>query len=187
MKKSILLTALLFLSTAVLAQKFTLRNDASSCKVEGTSTLHDWHLDATKLSGEASLELSGNELVGITDLFFEVEVEGLESGKGAMDKNTFKALKSDKYPKIQYQFVRVISQEETAAGLLIKTGGKLSIAGATKSVYLDVLAKVNGTVTFTGETTFNMSDYGVEPPVALMGTITTGDEITIAFNVQYSK
>jgi polyisoprenoid-binding protein YceI len=187
MKKSILLTALLFLSIAVFAQKFTLQNDASSCKVEGTSTLHDWHLNATELSGEASLELSGNELVGISDLFFEVDVEGLESGKGAMDRNTFKALKSDKYPKIRYQFVRIISQEETADGLLIKTGGKLSIAGATKSVYLDVLAKVGGTVKFTGATTFNMSDYGVEPPVALMGTITTGDEITIAFNVQYSK
>ncbi len=186
MKKSILLVALAFQITSVVGQSYRLENSESSCKVSGTSTLHDWHLEATKMSGEASLQLD-NGVITIESLSFEVEVEGLESGKGAMDKNTFKALKSDKHPKIKYEFVRVIEQQQTSKGLLLKTGGKLSIAGATKSVYLDVLASADQKARFSGEITFNMSDYGVEPPVALMGTITTGDEITIAFNVQYSK
>ncbi|MEQ9229141.1 MAG: YceI family protein [Cyclobacteriaceae bacterium] len=186
MKKSIILVALIFQIMTVYGQAYTLKNTESSCMVSGTSTLHDWHLEATEMSGEASFQLD-NGMIAIENLSFDVNVEGLESGKGAMDKNTFKALKSDKYPEIKYEFVRIIDQQQTATGLLLKTGGKLSIAGATKSVYLDVLASNKENVSFSGEITFNMSDYGVEPPVALMGTITTGDEITIAFNVQYSK
>jgi hypothetical protein len=36
-------------------------------------------------------------------------------------------------------------------------------------------------VALEGEKTFNMTDYAIEPPKALFGTITTGDEITIKF------
>ena len=42
-------------------------------------------------------------------------------------------------------------------------------------------------VSLEGEKTFNMTDYGIEPPTALFGTITTGDEVTIKFKSILTK
>ena len=42
-------------------------------------------------------------------------------------------------------------------------------------------------VTLTGATKLKMTDYKIDPPKALMGTITTGDEITIKFNTVLTK
>ena len=43
-----------------------------------------------------------------------------------------------------------------------------------------------GTMQFAGVQTIKMTDYGVTPPVALFGTLTTGDEITINFKTNFS-
>lgn len=185
MRLSIIL-GLVLIFRLLFGQQLVLVNEPSTCKVLGTSTLHDWHLDAAELSGNANLELENGELVGISELTFSVEVEQLMSGKRAMDKNTFKALSSTRYPEIMYQFVRTISSEKSGEGLLLKTGGKLTISGTTKSIYLDVLVTVEDGVWFKGSTTFMMSDYGISPPIALMGAVKTGDEITVEFNVKYN-
>ena len=37
-------------------------------------------------------------------------------------------------------------------------------------------------VVLKGEKTFKMTEFKIDPPKALLGTITTGDEITIKFN-----
>jgi polyisoprenoid-binding protein YceI len=168
------------------AQEWELENGSSSCVVFGTSTLHDWEVEAEELKGSADFAIEDGVL-SINSLDFRVVVEKLASGHSGMDGNTYKALKSETNPEIVYQFVRIISTEETTNGTLIKTGGKLTIAGKTRSIYLDVIARMGTKVSFSGETTFNMTDYDIEPPTAVMGTIKTGNEVTIRFNVQYSK
>ena len=42
-----------------------------------------------------------------------------------------------------------------------------------------------GKVQFTGSYTLKMTDFSVKPPTAMFGTIKTGDEITVKFNVDY--
>lgn len=187
MKKLLTLLALTVLTGTLTAQDFQLQSAKSTCVVAGTSTLHDWTMDAEQMSGKASLTLTDGQVTGISKLTFQVKVESLKSHKSGMDKNAYKAMKSDQYPTIDYELARIISIADKDGGQLIKTGGKLTIAGVTKSVYLDVVAKNSGTVSFEGSTTFKMSDYGVEPPTALMGSIKTGDEITITFKSTYSK
>jgi len=187
MKKLILSIAIVLLAVSAWAQDYQLRKANSTLKVEGTSTLHDWTLDATELTGSAAFTLADNKVTSIEKLNFTVKVEGLKSHKNGMDKNTYEALKSEKHPNILYEFSRVISITDTKEGQLIKTGGRLTIAGVTKSVYLDVVASKGDGMCFQGSTTFKMTDYGVDPPVALMGTVKTGNEIKIVFNVLYTK
>lgn len=187
MKKQILIIACMAWAAIGWSQDYQLRKTNSTVKVEGTSTLHDWTLDAEEMSGKAGVTLTDGKVASIEKLNFIVKVEGLKSHKSGMDKNTNEALKSEQHPNITYEFARVISITDTKDGQLIKTGGRLTIAGVTKSVYLDVIAKTTDGVAFQGSTTFKMSDYGVKPPVALMGTVKTGDEVTIKFNVNYSK
>ena len=42
-----------------------------------------------------------------------------------------------------------------------------------------------GVPEFTGSIKIVMSDYGIEPPVAMFGTLKTGDEVTIDFELKF--
>ncbi|UII25601.1 YceI family protein [Fulvivirga maritima] len=184
MKRSIYLT--LIFSMAVLtgmAQSYSLNNKASKVEVLGTSTLHDWEMTAEEVSGKANLEVSGSN-VTVNSLSIDVKAESLKSGKSSMDKNGYEALKTDDYPTIKYVFKSV----KSTSGNQLTTTGTLTLAGVSKTITMPVTAQVSGnTVTFKGKYTFNMTAFKIEPPTALMGTITTGDEVTVEFNVQYTK
>ena len=67
----------------------------------------------------------------------------------------------------------------------INTSGYLTIAGATNKIDMYVQGKVgsDGGVTFSGAKKIKMTDYKIKPPTALMGTLTTGDEVEIVFQV----
>lgn len=102
-----------------------------------------------------------------------------------MDNKTWEALKSETHPTITYQLASVKSIEKTAAGYQIKASGKLTIAGETRTVDMTVDAKVlaDGSVQFSGSKSLKMTEFNMTPPTALLGTLKTGDEVTIVFNV----
>ncbi|HNA42827.1 MAG TPA: YceI family protein [Saprospiraceae bacterium] len=79
-------------------------------------------------------------------------------------------------------------QEGLANEGSIECTGNLTIAGTTKPVTLTatVAAKDGGILHCTGSKTFKMSEYQVEPPTFMFGTVKTGDEITVTFNVDLS-
>ena len=45
----------------------------------------------------------------------------------------------------------------------------------------------SNTIHIVGEKSIKMTDFNVEPPTALFGSITTGDEITIKFKTKFKK
>jgi polyisoprenoid-binding protein YceI len=178
---------LTFYTQEIYSQEFTLNNETSQLIVSGTSSLHDWHVDAEQQKGKIVLELS--KQLKIEKLTLEVISKSLKSGKGSMDKNTYKALKTDEFKSITFKFTEL--KEATAldnGNYKVKTSGNLTVAGVTKNISLDFnLHVASDKVTLKGEKTFNMTDYGIDPPKALLGTITTGDEITIKFNTVLNK
>ncbi len=160
---------------------FQVSNAESDLKIEGTSTLHDWTIKANNVSGSAEVSVVNGQITTMNYLNFYVAVKELESGKDAMNKNTYKAMKAGEFPKVKYEWVRNVSQQ----GNLMKTAGRLTVGAVTRSIYMDVRTAVGTGVSFQGQTSFNMSDYGIEPPTAVFGTIKTGDKVTIKFNVKY--
>lgn len=168
--------------------QFTLDAESSSLVISGTSSLHDWEIDAEEIKGSATIN-STAQLKEIPKLSFTVTVEELESGKGAMNKNTYEALKEDKFPEVTYVLRKVNKIASAGNGsYTLSTTGDLTVAGTTKSITMDVKAIVKGSsVTFTGEYPMKMTMFNVDPPTAMFGTIKTGDEVTIKFNVNYKK
>jgi polyisoprenoid-binding protein YceI len=71
----------------------------------------------------------------------------------------------------------------------IKTNGMLNIAGTSKALSLTTTATLNSdqSISVKGSTKFDMSSYGVTPPTVMMGTIKTGDAITIEYNGKLTK
>lgn len=169
------------------AQEFNLNNQASQLIVAGTSSLHDWEINAERQKGQIVLDLSNK--LNIEKLSLDVASESLKSGKGSMDKNTYKALNTDAFKAITFKLIGLKNATALDNGnYAIKAHGNLTIVGVTKKINLDFnLHVASNKVTLKGEKTFKMTDYGVTPPKALFGTITTGDEITIKFNTVFNN
>ena len=147
-------------------------------EIEGTSTLHDWVSTVDDFDVTATLTDGALKNVRMT-----ARVESIKSGKGGMDKNTYKAMNSSEYPEIQFT-----ADELKLDGPNISGTGSLTIAGKTNSRPIQATYESwsEDSYMVRGSATFNMSSFGVEPPKAMMGTIKTGDEVTIRWEVALS-
>jgi polyisoprenoid-binding protein YceI len=153
--------------------------------VSGTSTLHDWEMKSSKGQCDASI-LVANDKMTLSGLSFNFPAESLKSGHSMMDNNTYKALHTEKNPNITFVLT---SGNVTPAGAntyQLKGIGKLTIAGKTIETDLVATIKYNPadkSFTCTGVKKFKMTQYGVKPPTVMLGTIKTGDEISISYNL----
>lgn len=170
------------------AQKVFTACDGGSMKVEGTSTMHDWDMTTGSIAGTAAFVLEGNAIRDINSLSVTIPAESLKSGKAAMDKNAYKALKTDRYKEITFVLTDVKRIEKSGSGYLVTGEGKLTIAGTTKPIQVTarVVNKGNGTIECSGEQTIRMTEYNVEPPSFMFGSVKTGDDLLVKFNVVFT-
>ena len=180
---------MVFSAETAIGQNFNINKGASSVKVLGTSNIHDWEISAEDVQGNLKAQMEDGQLVQIDELNFAVVAESLKSGKGGMDKNTYKALNTDKNKRITYQLQKVNNIDSTSkTDCKVTTSGYLTVAGTKKPVDLTFDAKVTGDkVTLTGNHKLKMTDFKVDPPTAMFGTITTGDEVNIKFQTVFTK
>jgi polyisoprenoid-binding protein YceI len=183
------LTAVLLVSLGLSAQTYTLENEVSSLLIEGTSNIHDWTIEAENCSGTLTAEFDESKLEDISNLELNVIARSLMSGRSGMDKNTNKALNTDKYKEITYRHKKLNSIEKQSGNTYkIKTTGSLMIAGKAKDINLVLnLEQVANRLVLKGEYQLNMTDYGVEAPTAMFGTIKTGEEVVVKFEIHFNK
>jgi polyisoprenoid-binding protein YceI len=160
-------------------------NSTSTVQVHGTSTLHDWTSDVTEFTGTFKRN-GGNGIESIESLQFKIDAESIKSGKSGMDRRTYSALETKKHPTITYNLVNIAREGENGDGWSVYNSvGDLEIAGKKKAVNFTVEGKENadGSVEFRGSTSLLMTEFGIDPPTAMLGTVRAGDEITIEFHV----
>ncbi|WP_299152730.1 YceI family protein [uncultured Christiangramia sp.] len=181
--------AIFLISTGVNAQSYQLNNEASTLNIDGTSNIHDWTIKAENTGGNLSLDFEDSSLEDIKQLEFTVMAKSLMSGKSGMDKNTYKALNTNKYKQISFKLKDVQSIEKVSTGIYnVKTTGSLEIAGTKRDIQLDFKLKFSSNaITLTGEHKLNMTSFGVEAPTAMFGTITTGEDVVVKFESQFNR
>ena len=181
---SLLLAFFISGSTRSLAQE-KYHAQALDVTVSGTSTLHDWEMKSGKGFFDALISVADDKVI-FSGLSFNFPAESLKSGHSLMDKNTYKALNTEKNPNISFV---LSSGNVTSLGsntYLLKGMGKLTIKGTTQLTDLVVTLKYNPadkSFSCTGTKKFKMSEYGVKPPTVMMGAIKTGDAIAISYNL----
>jgi len=192
MKKNTITTFILSLITffVVNGQVYTKYSiDRNNIRIKGTSNLHDWEMMVEKVKGIMDADVKNNKIVSINSLTLTVDANSITSGKSIMDNKTYKALKSDLYSDIQFTLSEILEIKTSDKGQLIRARGILSVAGIKKNIPVKVTGSLSddGSMSFTGNKSLKMSDFKIEPPTAIFGTLKTGDLVNIEFDVLFKK
>jgi polyisoprenoid-binding protein YceI len=150
----------------------------------GTSTMHDWTMTANAFTANAQITLSSdNQLTGFNALTVTLPIQNLKSEHDGMNDNAYETLKSDKYPNIVFALKAATVTASGGNKYQIKALGSLSIAGASKTVILNAAAQVNadGSVSCSGTVPLKLSDFNIERPSFMLGTMKVGDALTLNY------
>jgi len=157
-------------------------------KLNGTSNLHDWEMKAVSGTSAASFGVTNGKVTSLSKMSFSLPAKNLKSGKSAMDKNTYKALNTDANPNITFVLTSATIVSTGGNNYKINCQGKMSIAGKTNQTELvatGVYNPADKSFTVTGVKKMKMTDYNVKPPTALLGTVKTGNDIAISYNLKF--
>jgi len=167
---------------------YTLSKDYT-VTIHGTSNLHAWDEKVNTVSGDGTVNPNSDGSYNVTAIRIKMEVHSIKSDMGSiMNNNTYKALKADDYPQIIFALVAPVESIQVKAGeKTVMVKGNLTIAGVTRPVNVQVKIAMpeQRTLLFEGSQAIKMTDYGIKPPTALLGTLKTGNEITINFKTSF--
>ncbi|MDP4241590.1 MAG: YceI family protein [Bacteroidota bacterium] len=156
----------------------------------GTSTLHNWTMTAHAFACNAQFGLTGdNQLTSISGLSFSLPVHNLKSEHDGMNDNAYDALKADKYKDIVFKLTSAKVTSTGANKFQIMALGNLSIAGTTRPVTLTAAALVNadGSVSCSGTVPLKLSEYNIQRPTFMLGTMSVGDALTLNYALVFVK
>ena len=167
-------------------QSIALIPSQSEMKIKGTSSLHDWEEKVDKFNVSLNLQFREKEIAGIDKVQFICKSNSVVSDNSMMTNKTHNALQVDKYPDIVFKLVSVdklSSQNGTFSGTMV---GDVILAGVTKRITIAFTGNHTGNkISIKGSRELNLSDFKIKPPTAMMGTLKTGDQITISFLLNF--
>ncbi len=163
-----------------------LQSAASSVTIKGTSSLHDWEEKVGKFDVDLVFQYQENSITGIDKVLFKCQSKSITSESSLMNNKTYEALKTEKFTEISFKLIsveRFTLQNGKLTGTLV---GDLFLSGVTRRVSLDFSGSASGDkVIIRGFKNLKMSDFNITPPTALMGSLKTGDQVTIAFDLAF--
>ena len=177
----LILCAALTLPQFSQAQSFSVKS--YTLIVAGTSSLHDFESTVETADIKGSFNIKDQKLIGITGVVAKIPVKAIKSTKGKMmDNKTWAAFKYEKNPLITFALASASVNSQAST---IDARGTLTMAGVTKSIDLVLTYKVttDGDLKISGSKKIKMTDFKMEPPTAMMGTIKVGDEVEVRFDM----
>jgi hypothetical protein len=187
---------------------------ASQVWLDGTTNVHAWHCAGGSLDAELSIDApvadldrrladwqrrpSGSRLDGpgelpaswAAEVELRIPISALRCGNAAMEHDMRKALRADRYPEIGYRFVRLREARYVPAGAVpsfaLQVEGEISLAGTSRLVVIDVTATrlTAHHYRLRGGLPLRMTEFGIKPPVALLGLIRARDEIWVSVDLE---
>lgn len=154
--------------------------------IDGSSTVNSFTCDANEIFGYGVLEDARNDRDAEVEI--AVPVRQFDCGKRRMNQDMYEALKADEYPTIEYVLddARLLTGvPEPGDEFSIQTRGRLTIAGAEREITMVVKGErlSDGTYRVEGSEPLAMSDFGVDPPTALLGLVKAHDRIVVRFDL----
>ena len=161
--------------------------NSSKLRMEGTSTIHDWHADTDIIGGSLELQATFPENGATATLTPKVEVKILvrslkSSGGKRMDAVMQEHMKYAEHKTIEY---RVLELTPKSGPGQFDAKGALTVAGVTRTNNMAVtIEKVDTSkLKVTGKIDLKMTDFGISPPAPDigLGLVKTGNDVKLTF------
>jgi hypothetical protein len=197
--RNTLLTVSALMAVAVTARAqsasaIRLRLDPTSeVSIEGTSSMHAFHCKTNKIMAYVDVDPGYTKDLTkiarpIASVKVNIVVRTLTCGNGQMDKNMYSTLDADKNPIIKYTMsgYDILDGSAKPSAFVAKTTGTLVISGQEKVIGMKINAErlSDGKATAQGEENVLMTDFGIQPPSFMFGTLKVGNEIKVKFNLK---
>jgi polyisoprenoid-binding protein YceI len=184
-KKNLLLIIALLAGGFSAFGQVTYKAQTSKLSVTGSSTLHEWTSEVTQVDWTGLIILNDDQQIETRNVVITIPVKSIKSTHGKMmDNKTYEAFKHDKNPNIVY---KVTGTQKKGGGneTVTETSGTLTMAGVTKPLSLQVKSKTlsNGNLVITASRKLKMTEFNMDPPTAMMGTINVGEEVTVNLEI----
>ena len=148
--------------------------------VSGTSTIRGWTCSVTgtgQVTAGSSTPVRGLA-DGVQAATLTVPVEEFNCPQDEMTEHLLEALRVDEFPEITF---RLEGYEASGQGAV--TTGALTLLDATEAVSFPLSLTPSGSgVQLEGELDLDMTTYGVEPPVVMLGLLRVRPRIRIQFS-----
>lgn len=161
----------------------------NTMKIDGTSTVHDWSMKSSIISGSVEADANFPESA-LTDakaarpaVNVSVPVKSLKSGTTKMDTLTYEYLKQPEFKNIEYRLIELKpkSAAGTTGALKFDAVGALTIMGITlTNNMLVTIEKADGKLKIVGTTAVKCTDYKLKPYRYLV--LTCGDDLKLSFD-----
>jgi len=165
----------------------------SKLNLAGSSNVHDWSCKSSAFFAKVEVDTGFvthpfTQLAKpISTVSVTIPVKTLKCGHTKMDNNMYEALNEKQYPDIRYTLISYTVDHATVSvdTFTANTVGDLTVAGKTIKVEIPIKTTrlLGGTARGEGTVNLKMTDFGIKPPVALLGTLRTKDAISISFDV----
>lgn len=162
---------------------------ASELVLFGSSNINKFKCECTDQFPRSTIKFNKGKAgtsATFSNALLDLSVGALDCGNKLMNKDLYKTLKGDEYPKIRIELLQVKQLddsilEQPGAWANQNVEAALTIAGVRRNLELSVRAQRtgNGRFRFVSDKNILMTDFGLTPPKALMGTIKVNDLIRI--------
>ena len=148
--------------------------------VSGTSTVRGWTCSVT---GSARVTVGSSTPVrgladGVQAATLTVPVQEFDCPQDEMTDHLLEAMRVDEFPEITF-----LLEGYEASGQGAVTTGTLTMLDATEEVTFPLSLTPSGSgVQIEGELALDMTTYGVEPPVVMLGLMRVRPQIRIQFS-----
>jgi len=153
--------------------------------ISGSSTVRDWTCRETQFSAAHDSAGQAAPAAG-SGVSLTFPVGAIDCGDAGMNDQLRQALKASRYPTITFGLPASEVARALAAGPVpVRVSGELTIAGETRPVQTDVTVRPapGEGLQVQGEQSLRMTDFGVKPPVLMLGLLKVRDLVHVAFDV----
>jgi len=175
------LSTALSVGLAVLPRPAIAQQPNVDFSVSGTSTIRGWTCTVKGVMavtlGTGSAKAAPGFPNGLQTATVTVQVKNFQCPEEEMKQHLMDAMKPDQFPEIVYRL-----EKYDVAGAQTQATGTITIAKVTAPIVFPIALKATPEgVQLEGDTRLDMTKFGIEPPVVMLGMLKVGPQIRIAF------
>jgi polyisoprenoid-binding protein YceI len=153
--------------------------------IEARSTLHPIRTETSGLEGWMDLELGKGgrlDLAAAPEAHLELKVDRLTSGNPFEDRELRRRIDARRFPTIAGDLT---SMEATGQKGRYRVVGDVTFRGVTRPYEDEMTVEAaDGTVVVAGEKTFDVRDFGMEPPRILLLRVEPHVSVKVAITAE---